>query len=455
MESFQKERWQLILTESTNPIKKVIALLVIVAIIVALLYNAPKLAVVSGFVAKKACSCLNVGKQDLETIKARDFGSLPLSLATLEVSSDGQAIEASVFGLYKRKAIHRPGLGCALLQGEDKYKIARIKTEVGQNSKKPEEVSDNETGPLHNSLDTAFEIAFDKGDAWEKKTSALLVMHKGQIIREQYADGYDHTTKFLGWSMAKSVCNLLVGLLVKDKTLSLEQDKLYPAWENDERKSIKLKNLLKMNSGLEWIEQYGTVSDVTQGLFSEEDFVRFTFQKKQEDPIGEKWKYASGTTNLISGIIKREFEEYQSYLNYPETALFSKLNLDSPIMETDEAGNYIMSSFLWASARDWATLGQLYLNNGEWNGEQLISKEYMEWSLQPAADSKGYGAQIWLNMDKQKFPDAPEELYWFGGYNGQYVLMVPSKELVVVRLGQNKEAPFDMQAVLSEVLRRF
>lgn len=401
---------------------------------------------ISGFVAKKACSCINVGNQSQELIKKRDFGSLPLSLATLEVSKDKQTVSSSIFGLYRRTAIHRPGLGCALLQGQDDYRITKLSPEKQAIPiPRPTQVPDLR-------LDRAVELAFDVGEKWEKKTSALLVVKKDKILREHYALGYDRYTKFLGWSMAKSVCNLLVGIMVSEGQLDLEKDKLYPAWEKDERQKIKLKNLLKMNSGLQWTEQYGSISDITQGLFSEEDFVRFTFEKELEHPIGSQWEYASGTTNLISGIIKRQFEEYQSYLDFPHSALFSKLGMDAPIMETDEAGNYIMSSYMWATARDWAKLGQLYLDRGKWKGEQLIDSSYMQWSTEPASCSDVYGAQVWLNLEQEKFPDAPKDMYWFGGYNGQYVIIIPSEELIVVRLGQNKEAPFDMAEVLKEIM---
>jgi len=413
--------------------------------------------VVSGFVAKKACSCITVGSQSMAMVKARDFGDFPLSLARVRTDDDSKTFTASVFGLYERTAIARPGLGCALLQGADDYRIVRLSTSSSEDISSAGTMDTAEISgiaELSAELDRAYELTFDKNVVWEKKTSALIVMKNGSVVREEYASGYDHNTKFLGWSMAKSVCNLLVGILVTEGQLDLEQSALYPAWEHDDRHQIKLKNLLKMNSGLDWTEQYGTISDVTQGLFSEEDFVQFAFQKNLKHSIGSQWEYASGTTNLISGIIKRQFEEYQDYLDFPHSALFAKLELDDPIMETDESGNYIMSSYMWATARDWATLGQLYLDQGNYNGHQLIDENYMQWSVLPASCSDQYGSQVWLNLNTEKFPAAPTEAYWFGGFNGQYVIMVPSLELVVVRLGQNKEMPFDMNSVLKEILHQ-
>jgi len=207
-----------------------------------------------------------------------------------------------------------------------------------------------------------------------------------------------------------------------------------------------------MNSGLEWTEQYGSISDITQGLFMEEDFINFARSKPAELEPGKEWEYASGTTNLISGLIKRRFESYQDYLDYPHDKLFSALGLDNPVMETDEAGNYIMSSYMWATARDWGKLGQLYLNKGNWNDQQLIDTSYINWSLQPHPASPDYGSHVWLNTTQKEFPSAPASMYWFSGYEGQYVFVIPQENLIVVRLGLSKGPPFNMDEVLREIL---
>jgi len=162
---------------------------------------------------------------------------------------------------------------------------------------------------------------------------------------------------------------------------------LFPAWENDKRKDITLAHLLKMNSGLLWQEEYSSISDITNGLFMQEDIVSYAREKELESSIGSKWEYSSGTTNLISGVMKRRFESYQDYLDYPHEKLFKPLGIQHATMETDESGNYIMSSYMYAKARDWAKLGMLYLNQGNWQGEQLIDSSYISWSLSSAGSA--------------------------------------------------------------------
>ena len=412
--------------------------------LVGLYFVYPKLEIVTGYSAKRACSCLYVGGYALESIEKYDLAAFPFSLSRLKLNQDNKEVTATILGLQSKTAKYRNGLGCALLKGKDDYKVERLAYRNSNPSNKS--LSKDESD-----YSSALDIAFDKEGQWEKKTLAMVIMKNGQVVSERYQNGYDGNSKLLGWSMTKSVANLLVGILIKEGQLSLTQDSLYPAWDNDDRAQVQLANLLKMNSGLEWTEQYGNVSDITQGLFSEEDFVSYTLAKPLQNNPGLEWEYASGTSNLLSGIIKRQFESYQDYLNFPHYRLFKVLDLDNPVIETDEAGNYILSSYMWATARDWGKLGQLYLNEGNWDGHQLIDTSYLNWSVEPHKASNQYGAHIWLNLDYD-YPSAPTSMYWFSGYEGQYVFINPEENLIVVRLGLSKGPPFDMDAVLKEIL---
>lgn len=426
---------------------KWVGVIFVIASIIAGFLIYPKLEIVTGYAAKKACSCAFVGGHSVDQIESYDLEAFPLSLASLNIDKDRLEVTASILGLQKKTAILRKGLGCALLQGEDDYNIERSsalykKTVSPKNSKAPAPTPSK-----------SLSLAFDKTGQWEKKTFAMVVMKDGNIVEERYHPGYDANTKLLGWSMTKSVANLIVGSLVKEGRLTLDIDSLYPAWHNDERAQVTLAHLLKMNSGLEWTEQYGNISDITQGLFLEEDFISYVRSKPAESIPGSEWEYASGTTNLISGIVRRQFESYQDYLDYPHNKIFKVLGLDNPVIETDEAGHYILSSYMWAKARDWGKLGQLYLNKGNWKGEQLIDTSYIEWSTKAHSASNEYGAHLWLNTDQSDYPSAPSTMYWFSGYEGQYVFIIPEDDLVIVRLGLSKGPPFDMNAVLAEVIQ--
>jgi len=208
-----------------------------------------------------------------------------------------------------------------------------------------------------------------------------------------------------------------------------------------------------MDSGLQWQEEYAEISDITQGLFAEEDIVQYARSKSLESAIGTTWEYSSGTTNLISGIIKRTFESYQDYLEYPHQRLFRPLGIEDAYLETDEAGNYIMSSYMFAKPRDWAKLGSLYMNYGNWQGQQLIDSSYISWSLLPTSADPNYGAQVWLNHNHKDYPSAPENSYKFSGYNGQYVIMIPDEDLIIVRTGESKGPAFDMDKVIAEIIK--
>lgn len=435
--------------------KKLFFLLVIILLVLAiagLIFLQPQLKIATGYAAKKACSYHYISGRSLESITKVDLADFPLSLVSLDMARNADGVVASVLGMQKATAIKRPGLGCALLQGNDDFKIAR--TNPSSNLQESSQLPYSKSYHVDtDQLDKAFESALDIGYEWEKKTLGLMVIHRDSILKEQYARDFDPETEFLGWSMTKSVCNLLVGILSRKGIIDIDQDNLYPAWENDERKNIKIKNLLQMNSGLQWTEEYEEVCDITQGLFKEEDFVKFTYAKPLESPIGETYEYSSGSTNLISGVLRRQLESYQDYLNLPYKELFEPLGIHDAYMETDEAGNYIMSSYLFAKARDWAKLGMLYKNKGNWQGQQLIDTSYIEWSLTPSDAEPGYGAQIFLNTDHSEFKTAPESAYKFSGYDGQYVIVIPSHDLIIVRFGLSKGPPFDLDEVIMYAIK--
>ena len=205
-----------------------------------------------------------------------------------------------------------------------------------------------------------------------------------------------------------------------------------------------------MNSGLEWVEDYNTISDVSKMLFLEKDMTKPQIDKPLMGKPNETWNYSSGTTNLLSGILRNQFNTHQEYLDFWYTDLIDKIGMNSMVVEADLAGNYVGSSYGWATARDWSKLGLLYLNNGNWNGEQLFSKEWAKYATTPTPTSNGeYGAQIWLNAGG-KYPNVPKTMYSFNGYQGQYVFILPEQDLVIVRMGLTKNA--DLDALLSGII---
>ena len=252
--------------------------------------------------------------------------------------------------------------------------------------------------------------------------------------------------------MTKSITSAIIGVLEKEGKVNVNQTNLFPEWSNDERSKITLNNLLQMNSGLEWDEDYNTMSDVTQMLFLDKDMTKTQLIKPLVGKPNNSWNYSSGTTNLLSGFIRNQFKTHQEYLDFWYAELIDKIGMHSMVVETDLEGNYVGSSYGWATARDWGKFGLLYLHEGNWNGEQILNKSWINYTKKPTNSSNGeYGAQFWLNAGGV-YKNAPKDLFSCNGYQGQRVFIIPSKELVIVRLGLSEDAEFDFNGFLKETL---
>ena len=185
-----------------------------------------------------------------------------------------------------------------------------------------------------------------------------------------------------------------MGILQCDGKLNVYDKAPFEEWKDDERSQISIHNLLQMNSGLEWVEDYNSISDVTKMLFLSEDVTQLQIDKPLIGKPNETWNYSSGTTNVLSAIIRKQFDTHQQYLDFWYEELIDKIGMNSMVVETDMKGNYIGSSYAWATARDWAKFGLLYLKNGQWNGESLFDKDWVDYATTPTPTSDGwYGAQ--------------------------------------------------------------
>jgi len=276
------------------------------------------------------------------------------------------------------------------------------------------------------------------------------VVYKDTIILDLNQDGFTSDTPQLGWSMTKSWMNTLVGMQVLAGNMSLSDDRLFDHW-TDERSAITLDDMMTMTSGIDWDEEYGTVADATEMLYMTEDIVSAANDNPLQYEPGTHWYYSSGTSNMISGLLRKELGNTTAYLEYPYEAFFDKLGMTQSFMEIDESGNYIGSSYGYASTKDWAKFGLLYLHDGIWNNERLLPEGWVDYSTTEVASSKGkYGAHFWLNKRGVAFPDAPYDTYSANGYNGQKTIIIPSKDLIIVRLGLNSD--FDFNTLISEII---
>ncbi|MEO6819818.1 MAG: serine hydrolase, partial [Ginsengibacter sp.] len=264
----------------------------------------------------------------------------------------------------------------------------------------------------------------------------------GNIIAEEYAPGFDKNTVMLGWSVSKSLTAAMIGILVKENKLSVDMPAPVASWKNTKKQQITIKNLLQQTSGLDFVENYSRPSNVTKMLFSKGDMAAYTESLPLKYEPGTVFNYSSGNSNILSGCIRKIVGE-KDYHSFPYKELFHKINAYSFLLEPDASGTFIGSSYSYATARDFARFGLLYYNNGSWNGEQILPTNWVKDSKQPSAGDKRkqYGYQFRLNgfdekdLTKRLYPDLPEDLYFAHGYGGQEIYIIPSKKLVVVRLG--------------------
>jgi len=271
---------------------------------------------------------------------------------------------------------------------------------------------------------------------------SIVVVDHGRIVAERYAAGFSPTTPLLGWSMTKSVVAGLVGMLVKEGRLALDQPAGWPAADGG-RERIRIADLLAMSSGLRFNEAYGAVSDVTRMLYLQPDMAGFARSQPLEHPAGEFWSYSSGTANILSRIVQDAAGALGAA--YPSEKLFKPLGMTSATIETDEDGTLVGSSYMYATARDWARFGLFLLQDGVWQGQELLPRGYVAMMASPVAASGGeYGhGLVWLwgsdAATPGKNPDAafgiPADTFWMEGHDGQSTAIIPSRRLVIVRLG--------------------
>ena len=428
--------------------------------------------IISGYGAKQLCSCVMLGKRTPESVIEKELGQSPLSLGTYSMNFEDSTATASVFGLATKKAIYRKGLGCSLISeiSEKEFRSQSYKL-----PEKPHIDADTINWPSGNRLkDTVFpeidythltetvEKAFENPQGL-RNTRAIVVVYKNQLVLEKYAEGFDKHSPQIGWSMTKSITNTLIGILVKQGKLDIQDKAPIKEWQNDNRNTITLDNLLKASSGLEWEEVYDRPSYATRMLFTKKDMGTFAASAPLIHHPGDTFLYSSGTTNILSRII-RETVGKENYYHFPYTHLFHKIGMVNIVMETDAGGTFVGSSYSFATARDWARFGLLYLNGGVWENERILPEDWVNYTVQPAKGApKGeYGAQFWLNAGEQgnpqnrTYPDVPANAYWAAGFEGQNVYILPSQDLVVVKLSLSQKGnKMDDNLFLSELLKSF
>ncbi len=415
----------------------------------------------AGYKAKIACSEIFLARRDADEVVAGEFGGIDPALDKIRLRVDLDAQEtaaAGPFGFGRARAIYRDGYGCTLANGGRVRPLpARAPVAAAAPWPTARPVSGEALAWIdYAALDYALTDAFENNDLNHR---AILVAVDGKLVDERYAEGFSETTPLLSWSMAKSVTSTLVGAAAERGLIDVNAPAPVPEWSGDARKDITWDDLLRMQSGLAFGEEYDAMrSDVNRMLFDMADSGALAAKNQALHAPGEAWHYSSGTTNLISKALRAALTQAGvDYHAFAREAVFNPIGATSFVMEPDASGTFIGSSFVYATARDWARLGQLYLQDGVWDGERILRQSWADYVATPTEASNGeYGAHFWLNRagaaGRERYMKAlPEAVYFMSGHEGQYVFIVPSKRMVIVRLGMTRgRQPFPLVTPLIE-----
>lgn len=402
--------------------------------------------VATGLGAKLACSGKFITGLKEEQILADLIAYSPANRA-LRFEYSQSSVVANFWGLSQAKARYRSGLGCTLEHPLNQPILDELSVLPLNQSTLPWPKG-NKVTTLSPAIQSLVEQILEQDNAQGLDTRALLVVHKGQVVAEHYATGYHAQTRFIGWSMAKSVSAMLFGVMQKQGILDTQTNRLFEAWQHDERKNITVKHLLTMTSGLAFDETYIPGADATHMLFLDPNMAKLPMQKPLQHPIGTHFSYASGTTNLLLKHMTQALDNRpQSLLNQFYQQLAAPLGLQNTVFEVDGDGIFVGSSYLFATARDWAKMGWVMANEGWINQQQVLPEWWVEQArtANSSQNDSRFGYQFWLNSGngQLRWPALPVDTFAMQGSKKQRVMIFPQANAVIVRLGWSRSYPDD------------
>ncbi|MBQ6957296.1 MAG: serine hydrolase [Bacteroidales bacterium] len=433
-------------------ILRVVGAVLLVAVLGGCVYLNSLMPIITGYAAKNLASDVFVSGREPADVEALDLHFSFIKFTRNRVDFENRTV-TSRFLWSKATALYRDGYGVTLLRG--RKAMERLKA---QSFPLPPEAKGTETllpgdPALAARLEPIAKALVDD-HAYNGTPFAFVVLHEGAIVAERYREGITADTRLLSWSMGKSFTNALVGLMAGDGLVDIHAPMDIPQWQDDNRKAITLNDLMQMQSGLEWNENYGNRSDVNLMLHREEDMGLFALSKPLMAKPGTHWYYSSGSTNIVMRYLRGKFASDTEFLAYIRSRLFEPLGIRNACFEPDMSGTPVGSSYLYVTARDYARFGQLYLDDGLVGPMRILPEGWVSYTATPASDSQGgYGAFFWLNQNK-KCPDAPEDMFSCQGHDGQEIYIIPSRDLVVVVLGYSPKPDhvIDFNALLRDII---
>ncbi|WP_309643161.1 serine hydrolase [Phenylobacterium sp.] len=420
----------------------------------------PAAAVPTAMAAHEVCSAMFVsdldGKRAFADTVAPQLGPAA-RLVRVQADPTRKTVTAALAGLYARRATYREPYGCVV--GDEASNLPVVDKAGGP---PPPTQESSVVRTRDTELTSALDIAFsESSDGPRRRTYAAVIVHDGRIVAERYAPGVGVDTPLHGWSMGKSVTNALLGVLVKQGRLDMFAPAPVPEWRDpaDARHSITPDDLLRMRSGLDvgqsliprWNAPFDPANRI---MFASPDMGAAAARRALKSPVRSAWTYSDGNTAVLGRLIRQTAGggDPAATQSFARRELFERLGMGSVTIETDATGSPVGATQVYASARDWARLGQLYLDDGVAGGQRIFPAGWVEYSttLTPGSNPYGYGAGFWVTSGSDDH-GLPVGSFLARGARGQYVIVVPSARLVVAKLGDADAPRGDFEAMVGLV----
>jgi CubicO group peptidase (beta-lactamase class C family) len=437
--------------------------LIIAGLLAAAIYTRPDRAirVATNVVAHNVCDKAFVSGLDPQTsfaeITDRDGIRRLRWLLRYSIDRINGTVAASIAGLFVSRAAFRDGFGCVMLLGPDEPYL--LKVDVASLKGKEPPLLPDIAGPdivvppdanLKAALDHAFE---EPREPPFRRTKAVVVVRDGAVIAERYAESIGIHTALPGFSMTKSVVNALIGVLTQQGLVTPSLPAAIPEWRgaSDPRREIEIEHLMRMTSGLA-LDETNTGFDASSRMYLYNDMAGYAVEAKLIAPIGSRWAYSSPTTQILARIIRDAAGGPEQTLRLAWRELFNPLGMRDITLEFDGSGTLQGSSFMLASARDWARFGLLYLNDGVVGGKKLLHEDWVDLSAAATLDTD-YGAGFWTNRSEHPHAKGriamgiPRDAFFASGDLGQRIVILPSQRMVIVRLGDAVDPTGDIRGL--------
>lgn len=429
--------------------------------------------VATGLVSHTLCSETFVAGLDPDQTFAETVSTMPgirrlVSWLHYRVDRAARDVSTTLGGRFEMRAVYHDGVGCTVVHPASVSAATPLpapSTAASMNAAGAPGAGRDIAGPavvepasepLRAALDRVFA---EPAGGPVRGTKAVVVVHDGRVVAERYAPGYALDTPMLSWSMNKSVVNALVGILVRQGRLAVGAPAPVPAWRDpsDPRHPITVEQLMRMTSGLALDETNSGFDPASRMLFTEPDMAGFAEAAALAAPPGTRYHYSSPSTLILSRVIRDAVGgRAEDVRRFAERELFAPLGMRGVTLEFDATGTQVGSTYMYATARDWARFGLLYANDGVADGRRILPEGWVAYSASPTPGSRdGYAAGFFTNRGESEFGrlrvrgGMPADSFFASGTQGQRIVVAPAHRLVVVRLGRSQDwATFDIRGLI-------